>query len=306
MPILQKDKNAIAIFLSIASLSKKGKISGAIGVSVALVGIAGTCLLINDYSKTHRIDLSGYDTSDWKNRYELLNPDEKITPKSFSNLYVSPSAYGLWFYREWAHTEHNSDSPTVAFDKKFVNKIMERRFAHLQQCIYYIKLYENEIRKRIDLGNLSEDAVWKPNAVREFDEFMDQLIKILNTRPAAIPNLKFSDELLQKAEAMINEDIRTSERGVYQVAEGSKNEKLMLVLRKKFLNLKDKSVSYKAVKKFKDCPTSNTKKINWEKETEIAVETGKSECTNNEFYVYDDYYNDYLIALNIIMLQKKL
>ena len=65
-------------------------------------------------------------------------------------------------------------------------------------------------------------------------------------------------------------------------------------LREKFLSLKDKYVSYKAVKRFKDCPPCNAKKINWEKENEIAVETGKSECTNNEFYVYDDYYNDYL------------
>ena len=66
------------------------------------------------------------------------------------------------------------------------------------------------------------------------------------------------------------------------------------LLKEKFLDLKDKYLSYKAVKRFKDNISSNTKEIDWEKEEKLAVDTGKSECTNNDLYVYDDYYNTYL------------
>ncbi len=65
-------------------------------------------------------------------------------------------------------------------------------------------------------------------------------------------------------------------------------------LRENFLSLKDKYVSYKAVQKFKDYPTESKKEIDWYKEEKIAENTGKSECTNNEFYVYDKYYDEYL------------
>lgn len=65
-------------------------------------------------------------------------------------------------------------------------------------------------------------------------------------------------------------------------------------LKEKFLDLKDKYLSYKAVKKFKDNVPNNIKEIDWEKEEKLAIDTGKSECTNNDLYVYDDYYNTYL------------
>lgn len=65
-------------------------------------------------------------------------------------------------------------------------------------------------------------------------------------------------------------------------------------LKEKFLDLKDKYLSYKAVKKFKDNIPNNIKEIDWEKEEKLATDTGKSECTNNDLYVYDDYYNTYL------------
>ena len=58
--------------------------------------------------------------------------------------------------------------------------------------------------------------------------------------------------------------------------------------------MKDKYLSYKAVKKFKDNVPNNIKEIDWEKEEKLAIDTGKSECTNNDLYVYDDYYNTYL------------
>ncbi len=63
---------------------------------------------------------------------------------------------------------------------------------------------------------------------------------------------------------------------------------------KKFLELKDKHQAYKAVKKFKDHSAQEVKKINWEEEEIKAQQTGEKECTNNKFYVYNDYYTTYL------------
>lgn len=61
----------------------------------------------------------------------------------------------------------------------------------------------------------------------------------------------------------------------------------------KFLELKDKHTSYKAVKKFKNHPAQNVQKINGREEIK-AQESGEKECKNNNFYVYDDYYTTYL------------
>ena len=65
-------------------------------------------------------------------------------------------------------------------------------------------------------------------------------------------------------------------------------------LKEKFLDVKDNHESYKIVKKYKNYPDKKLQKIDWEKEFEIAEETGKRECTNNNFYVYDSYYTEYL------------
>lgn len=65
-------------------------------------------------------------------------------------------------------------------------------------------------------------------------------------------------------------------------------------IREKFLDLKDKYEAYKTVKKFKDYPLQKIKEINWNEEEIKAYKTGKKECTNNDFYVYDDYYTTYL------------
>lgn len=65
-------------------------------------------------------------------------------------------------------------------------------------------------------------------------------------------------------------------------------------LKEKFLNLKDKHESYKAVKKYKDFPAKETQIVDWENEYKKAEQTGRKECTNNNFYVYDSYYTEYL------------
>lgn len=65
-------------------------------------------------------------------------------------------------------------------------------------------------------------------------------------------------------------------------------------VREKFLDLKDKHDAYKKIKEFKDYSLQNTREINWTAEEAKAGEMGKKECTNNDFYVYDDYYKTYL------------
>ena len=66
------------------------------------------------------------------------------------------------------------------------------------------------------------------------------------------------------------------------------------LIREKFLDLKDKHQAYKAVKKFKNDPPRDTTKINWEEEEIKAEKMGKEYCTNNNFYVQDEYYDEYL------------
>lgn len=66
------------------------------------------------------------------------------------------------------------------------------------------------------------------------------------------------------------------------------------LIREKFLDLKDKHQAYKAVKKFKNDPPRDTIKINWEEEEIKAEKMGKEYCTNNNFYVQDEYYDEYL------------
>ena len=65
-------------------------------------------------------------------------------------------------------------------------------------------------------------------------------------------------------------------------------------LREKFLELQDKHLALKKVKEFENYPIIDTVNINWENETIKAEQMGKDECTNNNFYVYDEYYTTYL------------
>lgn len=63
------------------------------------------------------------------------------------------------------------------------------------------------------------------------------------------------------------------------------------------LQVKDKIEAYKIVKEnesnIKTIPPKKTE-INWEQETAKAESLGKSSCTNNDFGIYDDYYNTYV------------
>ncbi len=61
-----------------------------------------------------------------------------------------------------------------------------------------------------------------------------------------------------------------------------------------FQKLKDKYDSYKWLKSLAKDTSRNIIDINWEKVYYTAENEGKEACTNNDIYVYDDYYTQYL------------
>lgn len=65
-------------------------------------------------------------------------------------------------------------------------------------------------------------------------------------------------------------------------------------VREKFLELKDKYQAYKTVNDFKNEPFRDSVDINWKKEEVKAQKMGEEYCTNNKFYVQDEYYDEYL------------
>lgn len=64
--------------------------------------------------------------------------------------------------------------------------------------------------------------------------------------------------------------------------------------REKFLDLKDKYQAYESVNKFKNEPQRDVIEIDWEEEEQKAQKMGEEYCTNNPFYVQDEYYDEYL------------
>lgn len=77
----------------------------------------------------------------------------------------------------------------------------------------------------------------------------------------------------------------------------SKAGKLILApyysIDQKLLNLKDKWETYQALKAT-EVSKAAIRDINWKEQTQIATAQGKKNCTNNPFYVDDNYYNEYL------------
>lgn len=67
------------------------------------------------------------------------------------------------------------------------------------------------------------------------------------------------------------------------------------ILREKVLTIKDKWNTYQLLKKTKpDASKPETLDLNWEEAYAQAHKTGEENCTNNEFYVEDGYYSNYL------------
>ena len=66
-------------------------------------------------------------------------------------------------------------------------------------------------------------------------------------------------------------------------------------IREKVLSIKDKWNTYTLLKSLGDtAKAQKTKKLDWKKEEAKADKEGKKYCTNNEFYVEDNYYDTYL------------
>jgi len=65
-------------------------------------------------------------------------------------------------------------------------------------------------------------------------------------------------------------------------------------LREKVLSLKDKYQSYQMVLLHVEDPVPRQVTIDWQHEKAKAQAMGKSVCTNNDFFVNDDYYDTYL------------
>lgn len=66
--------------------------------------------------------------------------------------------------------------------------------------------------------------------------------------------------------------------------------------RKEIVELKDKGLLYKELKKSPEKAEIEKKEVDWDKEYVKAGEQGKSQVTNNNFMVYDSYYDKYLKA----------
>ena len=65
-------------------------------------------------------------------------------------------------------------------------------------------------------------------------------------------------------------------------------------LRYRLLEIRDKHQTLKELNEYKDKQQGIIRSINWAEEEKIAEQMGKEACTNNNFYVYDEYYNSYI------------
>ncbi|MDU6039265.1 D-alanyl-lipoteichoic acid biosynthesis protein DltD [Clostridium butyricum] len=63
------------------------------------------------------------------------------------------------------------------------------------------------------------------------------------------------------------------------------------IARKNIVNIKDKGLLYKRLITLPEKTYTKPKKVEWEKEYKIAEKEGQSMITNNDFMVYDSYYN---------------
>jgi D-alanine transfer protein len=64
--------------------------------------------------------------------------------------------------------------------------------------------------------------------------------------------------------------------------------------RENIVTLKDKGLLYRKLITLPEKETTELREINWTEEYKKAEEQGKSQVTNNEFMVYDTYYDKYL------------
>ncbi len=128
-----------------------------------------------------------------------------------------------------------------------------------------------------------------------------QFYKFMNSDKVDIKEKKYVAERLTKLLKNSQEQNRTWLYSVlYQsdsvICEGILNIlKPYFFIREKFLVLKDKYDAYKILKNNQNYSEEiNKNDVNWHLEYLNAEKNGIEACTNNKFYVYDEYYTKYL------------
>ena len=128
-----------------------------------------------------------------------------------------------------------------------------------------------------------------------------QFYKFMNSDKVDIKEKKYVAERLTKLLKNSQEQNRTWLYSVlYQsdsvICEGILNIlKPYFFIREKFLVLKDKYDAYKILKNNQNYSAEiNKNDVNWQLEYLNAEKNGIEACTNNKFYVYDEYYTKYL------------
>lgn len=128
-----------------------------------------------------------------------------------------------------------------------------------------------------------------------------QFYKFMNSDKVDIKEKKYLAERLTKLLKNSQEQNRTwLYSALYQsdsvICEGILNIfKPYFFIREKFLVLKDKYDAYKILKNNQNYSAEiNKNDVNWQLEYLNAEKNGIEACTNNKFYVYDEYYTKYL------------
>lgn len=128
-----------------------------------------------------------------------------------------------------------------------------------------------------------------------------QFYKFMNSDKVDIKEKKYVAERLTKLLKNSQEQNRTwLYSALYQsdsvICEGILNIlKPYFFIREKFLVLKDKYDAYKILKNNQNYSAEiNKNDVNWQLEYLNAEKNGIEACTNNKFYVYDEYYTKYL------------
>lgn len=128
-----------------------------------------------------------------------------------------------------------------------------------------------------------------------------QFYKFMNSDKVDIKEKKYVAERLTKLLKNSQEQNRTwLYSALYQsdsvICEGILNIlKPYFFIREKFLVLKDKYDAYKILKNNQNYSAEiNKNDVNWQLEYLNAEKNGMEACTNNKFYVYDEYYTKYL------------
>lgn len=81
------------------------------------------------------------DDSAWEGRYADMSETKDLNYKDYRKFYVSQASDGRDLHGILRFDEQSKDDDTRKLNKKFINSVMERRYAHLQQVKHVIKFF---------------------------------------------------------------------------------------------------------------------------------------------------------------------